>query len=118
MAQAIDTSGNNARKSIYRTAIILSLLTAFEFLIAFTWELLPGPLGLEVETVRTFKNLLYIILTIFKAFYIIAEFMHLKHEVKTLMYSVMIPFLFIVWLIIGMIIEGAYYGRITLEAYG
>lgn len=111
-------AGEEQRKSIMKVTIILSALTAFEFLIAFTWEWFAGVTGMELETVKLMKNLLFIILTIFKAFYIVAEFMHLKHEVKRLAYTIILPFIFIVWLIIGMMIEGGYYGRITKDAYG
>lgn len=45
-------------------------------------------------------------LTVVKAFYIVGEFMHLKHEVKALIWSVLIPTLFIVWLVIALIVEG------------
>lgn len=111
-------AGEAQRKAIYRVTIILSALTAFEFLIAFTWQPLAEGIGMDIENARLMKNLLFIILTLFKAFYIVAEFMHLKHEVKRLAYTIVLPFIFIVWLIIGMIIEGGYYGRITKEAYG
>lgn len=45
-------------------------------------------------------------LTFVKAFYIVGEFMHLKHEVKTLIWSVVIPTMFIVWLVIALLYEG------------
>jgi cytochrome c oxidase subunit IV len=75
---------------------ILFALTALEFLIAFT---MPGGL------VRT---LIFLFLTILKAFYIIAYFMHMKFERIGLVYSVGIPFLFVVYLVILLLIEGGY----------
>ena len=68
-----------------------------EFLFAFT---------MDAGTLRTS---IFIILTIFKAFYIVAEFMHLKHETKSLIWSILIPMAFIVWLIIALISEGNFY---------
>jgi cytochrome c oxidase subunit 4 len=42
-----------------------------------------------------------------KAFYIVSEFMHLGHEVKGLIYSVILPMIFIVWLIVALVnLEG------------
>ena len=111
-------AGEAQRKAIFRTTIILSALTAFEFLIAFTWEWMAGTIGMDIENARLMKNLLFIVLTLFKAFYIVAEFMHLKHEIRRLALTIILPFIFIIWLIIGMVIEGGYYGRITKEAYG
>lgn len=102
--------GASARKEIIQTAIILSALTAFEFLIAFTWQPIGESLGLDLEFAKNMKNLLFIILTLFKAFYIVAYFMHLKHEIRRLSVTIVLPFLFIVWLIIGLITEGNYWG--------
>ncbi|MEL6133235.1 MAG: cytochrome C oxidase subunit IV family protein [Bacteroidota bacterium] len=103
--------GASARQEIIRTAVILSALTAFEFLIAFTWRGLSDAFGISMATGQLMKNLLFIILTLFKAFYIVANFMHLKHEVRRMSVTIVLPFLFIVWLIIGLIIEGNSWGE-------
>ena len=81
-------------KLIWRTFIILCVITAFEFLIAFTMT--AGPL-------RVF---IFVGMTIVKAFYIVAEFMHLKHEVKSLIWFIMLPIIFIVWLLLALMYEG------------
>ncbi len=105
--------GASARQAIIRTALILTGLTAFEFVIAFTKHLYSGWTGLSQSTITTMVVLLFVILTIFKAFYIVGEFMHLKHEVKRLIWVIGIPFVFIVWLIIGMMVEGGYWGSLA-----
>lgn len=102
--------GASARKEIIQTAIILSALTAFEFLIAFTWQPIGEAMGIDLGFAKDMKNLLFIILTLFKAFYIVAYFMHLKHEIRKLSVTIVLPFLFIIWLIIGLIMEGNYWG--------
>ncbi len=81
-------------KKIWMTALILGVITAFEFLIAFT-------LGQG-----TLKVAIFIALTIVKAFYIVGEFMHLKHEVKVLIWSILIPLIFVVWMLIAFLYEG------------
>lgn len=81
-------------KGIWRTFWILSFITALEFLIAFTMA--SGPVRIAI----------FVGMTIVKAFFIVAEFMHLKGEVKTLIWSILIPLVFVVWLIIALIIEG------------
>ena len=81
-------------RQILRVALILAAVTAFEFLIAFV---MPG---------GVLKVSIFIALTIVKAFYIVAEFMHLKYEVKVLIYSVVIPMIFVLWLIVALIYEG------------
>jgi len=113
MASATTNDGGaSARKSIIKTALQLTALTAFEFLIAFTWVwFLVDTLGFGHETGLAIKNATFFILTIFKAFLIVAEFMHLGHEVKRLGWTIMIPFVLIIWLIIGLVWEGTYWGK-------
>jgi len=47
-------------------------------------------------------------MTIVKAFYIVGEFMHLKHEVKSLIWAILIPTVFVVWLLVALIYEGGH----------
>jgi cytochrome c oxidase subunit IV len=84
-------------KAIWRTFFILVGLTAVEFAFAFFMD------------AGTARNAIFIILTLFKAFYIVAEFMHLKHETKALIWSIIIPLALIVWLMVALISEGSYY---------
>lgn len=86
-------------RKIWMVALILAVVTGIEFVFAFT---------MEAGTLRT---AIFIGLTIVKAFYIVAEFMHLRHEVKVLIWSIMLPMIFVVWLIIALLVEGnAIYG--------
>ncbi len=87
-------------KWIWKTFWILTAITAFEFLIAF----IKGPLHLPHLLVVT----VFITLTLVKAFYIVADFMHLKHESKTLIMSLALPIIFILWLIASQLNEGSY----------
>ncbi len=81
-------------KKIWKVAAILAVVTIIEFIFAFTLE--RGILLVSI----------FLGLTIVKAFYIVAEFMHLKHEQKTLMWSIVGPIILIVWLIIALMLEG------------
>ncbi|MEM6346337.1 MAG: cytochrome C oxidase subunit IV family protein [Bacteroidota bacterium] len=105
--------GAAARKSIFRTFWILLGLTAFEFVIAFTKAFYGEWFGLSDATIKAIVVSTFIVLTIFKAFYIVAEFMHLRHEVKRLGFVILVPFIFIVWLIIGLIWEGGSWGSLV-----
>ncbi|WP_299760056.1 cytochrome C oxidase subunit IV family protein [uncultured Pontibacter sp.] len=84
-------------KAIWKTFGILVGLTAVEFLFAFTMD------------AGTARNAIFIILTLFKAFYIVAEFMHLKHEAKSLIWSIIIPLALVIWLMVALLAEGSYY---------
>jgi len=79
---------------IWKTALILAFITAVEFGFAFTME--RGVL----------LTIIFIVLTLVKAFFIVAEFMHLKHEAKALIWSILLPIIFLCWLILAMKIEG------------
>lgn len=90
----VDDGGAAQRKQIWKVFVILSIITAIEFVIAFT---LPH---------SVFKIALFVGLTIVKAFFIVGEFMHLKHEVKSLIWSILIPCIFVVWLLLALMLEG------------
>ncbi len=48
----------------------------------------------------------YMILTLAKAFYIIAEFMHLGHELKNLIMSLAFPAMLFIWFLIAFLWDG------------
>lgn len=79
---------------LLRVAAILGVVTGIEFIIAFTMETSP------------LRTSLFVGLTLVKAYYIVSEFMHLGHEVKVLIWSILIPMLFVIWLIIALLVEG------------
>lgn len=82
-------------KKIWKTAGILLAITVAEFIMAFTMDR-----GLLLY-------FLFIALTIWKARYIMLDFMHLGDEVKPLFYSIIVPLIFLVWLLIALAKEGS-----------
>lgn len=82
------------RKKIWKTFWIMFAITTVEFIIAFTMPV--SPLRISI----------FVALTIVKAFYIVAEFMHLRYEVKFLINTILIPLTFIVWLLFVLMYEG------------
>lgn len=88
-------------KRIWQVFFILLFLTGVEFLVA---------LGFVHHWGIVEKGLLlyafYIVLTLIKAYYIVAYFMHLKFEKKGFIISCSIVFLFIIYFIVLMLIEG------------
>jgi cytochrome c oxidase subunit 4 len=81
-------------KKLWTVAGILGVVTAIEFVIAFTMN--AGPL----------KTAIFIGLTIVRAGYIVGEFMHLRYEVKVLFWSILIPMIFVVWMLVAFVYEG------------
>ncbi|MBS7566128.1 cytochrome C oxidase subunit IV family protein [Mucilaginibacter sp. Bleaf8] len=80
------------RGRIVRVFIYLLAITVLEFAIA----LIAVPHGLSLRI----ANPVYILLTLLKAFYIVAFFMHLKFEKAGLVYTLVIPIIFIIGLIL------------------
>jgi len=89
------------KKKIWSVFFILLLITVIEFIIAL-WVIPNGHLSQHVG------NYIYIILTLLKAFYIVAYFMHLKFEKLGLQLSLTVSFIFIIYFIVLMLIEGSY----------
>jgi cytochrome c oxidase subunit IV len=81
-------------RKLWRVALILLCVTAVEFIVAFT---LPHGAA---------KTFLFVIMTIVKAGYIVGEFMHLRYEVKVLFWAVLIPMIFVVWMLVAFVYEG------------
>lgn len=89
-------------KKLWTVAGILGVITAFEFAVAF---LVPH----EWKDIRVWT---FILMTIVKAAYIVGEFMHLRHETKVLMWSILIPIVFIVWMLVAFVYEGMSIGTV------
>lgn len=84
------------RSVIWRTFWILLVITLFEVGIAFT------------DLSHNLLVTIFIALTLVKAYFIVAYFMHLKHEKWSLIYSIILPFILIVYLIALALAEGNY----------
>lgn len=87
-------------KAIWRTFWILLIITCVELVVGmFIAPQFP-------HSTKIWFNILYIIFTAAKAFYIIAEFMHLRHEIKNLVMSIAVPALLFIWFIGAFLWEG------------
>lgn len=83
-------------KKLWTVALILLIITVFEFIVAFA---VPH----EFKATRV---TIFILMTIVKAAYIVGEFMHLRHEAKVLIWSILIPMVFVVWMLVAFVYEG------------
>ena len=85
---------------IWRTFWILTAITIFELGVAILYyetDFLP----------KHILNGVFLIMTLAKAFFIIAEFMHLGHEIKNMVMTVAVPCLLFVWFVIAFVSDGA-----------
>jgi cytochrome c oxidase subunit 4 len=81
-------------KHLWKVALYMGIITAVEFVIAFTM------------TAGHLKTSIFVLLTIVKAGYIVGEFMHLRYETKLLFWSILVPIVFIVWALVAFLYEG------------
>jgi len=89
------------KKKIWQVFFYLLGITTIEFFMAL--YLIPkGIIGHGIG------NIAYISLTLVKAFYIVAYFMHLKFEKFALKTGITVSLIFIVYFIILMLTEGSY----------
>ncbi|MBY0543808.1 MAG: cytochrome C oxidase subunit IV family protein [Sphingobacteriaceae bacterium] len=98
---AHDEHAGMSKKRIWQVFFILLGITLIEFIIAL-WAI-PGK-----HMSQGVGNYVYIALTLLKAYYIVAYFMHLKFEKLGLQLALTVSFIFIIYFIVLMLIEGGY----------
>ncbi len=101
-AHAFDSKA--VRKEIWRVTLYLSILTIIELVLGVIMMQWP-----EDSFKRHLVNGIILILMFWKAFYIIGYFMHLRHEVKTMITVIGLPTCFFIWFIIAFLSDGNSY---------
>ena len=97
-----DHEAHNAEAvaEIKKVTIILTVFTIIELILGF-WMISMTSAGLKLAVKGTI-----VILMMAKAFYIVAYFMHLKHEVKNLIMTIVVPLLLFLWFIGAFLWDG------------
>jgi len=90
---------------IWKVFILLLVVTTVEVVLG-----IIKPEILMVNFLGTsLLNVIFIVLTLVKAFYIVAEFMHLKFEWKNLIWTISLPMLILIpYLTFILLTEGGY----------
>lgn len=89
-------------KIVWRTFWILLVITCIEL----TLGMFIAP---HYHNLKIMFNILYIFLTLVKAFYIVSEFMHLGHELKNLIMTIVVPLFLFVWFVTAFLWDGNSY---------
>lgn len=96
---------------VFKGLMILGFVTIVEVVIAL---LAKGHLVHGISFKTGIGNALYMLLmvgfSLFKAYFIIFYFMHMAYEVRSLMLSVLLPTVLLVWAIIAFFQEGGSWG--------
>src|SRR5689334_2633700 len=92
----------SGKNEITRVTIILSVLTVVELALGFLmYKSFP-----EDGFVRSLIKGIIVILMLAKAFYIVSYFMHLGHEIRNLIMTIVVPLVLFVWFIIAFLYDG------------
>lgn len=101
-------SYEEGKKVVFKGLILLAIVTLVEVLIALLGN------GHIIHGFTLPKIIMYpamIGLSLYKAYFIVYEFMHMRYEVKGLAMSVLLPTLLLVWGIIAFLQEGNSWGN-------
>ena len=86
---------------VWKATLWLTIVTVVEVGIALFWYY-----NFEDKLPRIMLNILMIVASVLKAFFIVGEFMHLKYEKRALALSILVPLVLFIWGIIAFLIEG------------
>jgi cytochrome c oxidase subunit IV len=90
------------KSRIWKTTIILSILTIIELALGFSMYLFHD---MGSFLVLLLKGIICI-LTLAKAFYIVSIFMHLGDEIRNMIMTIIMPLLLFVWFIAAFLWDG------------
>lgn len=102
------------KSDVYKTTIILSIVTIVEVIVAIFYEKSLIPMGYPLWILRIFL----IAASLVKAVYIMAVFMHVKHEKKGLIFTITVPFTLLIWMIISFLYEGNSWNSMNKGRFG
>jgi cytochrome c oxidase subunit IV len=93
--------GKKMRKRIWLIFWVLLGITSVEVFLGISWK----EMGLPWSVIK----MTFIILTIAKAFYIVSEYMHLKHEVTFLKNIIIVPYVLLALYLAYFVVTEAVY---------
>lgn len=100
-------SYEESKKVVFKGLMLLGVITIIEVVLALLGK------GHVIEGFHIHWMLLGLImisLSLYKAYFIIFEFMHMRYEVKGLVMSVLLPTALLIWAIIAFLQEGGSWG--------
>lgn len=101
-------------QKIWGVLILLTIITAIEVVLGI---IRPASLDGKFLTLKLL-NWIFIILTIVKAYYIVWDFMHMRDELKSFKYAVVLPLLvFIPYILFIFLTEGNYIHNVLRDSF-
>ncbi|GGH81694.1 cytochrome c oxidase subunit IV [Filimonas zeae] len=96
------------KKEVWRITLYLTILTLVELAIGYYMY----KAGLENGFFKNMLKGLIVALMMWKAFYIVGYFMHLKHELRNFALTVVVPLFLFIWFIIAFLADGNSYNHL------
>ena len=96
--------GEGSKKQISRIMKVTLLLSVITIV-----EVTLGLLGSKWGVPHWLTATMFLLLTLFKAAYIVKVFMHLGDEVRNMIITVLIPLMLFVWFIIAFLADGGFW---------
>lgn len=107
-----DLSYEESKKLVFKGLILLGVLTIVEVIIALFAN---GHIVESFDVAGTWMRYPYMLimigLSVYKAYFIIYEFMHMRYEAKGLVMSVLMPAMLLVWALVAFFNEGSAFGE-------
>jgi len=96
-----EEEGKKTRRMIWNMFWVLLAITTVEVLLGIFWK--------EIGVTWGFVKMTFIVMTIAKAYFIVAYYMHLKHERSSLQNTIIIPYVLLaLYLIYHIFTEGTH----------
>jgi cytochrome c oxidase subunit IV len=92
-----------AKKVVFKGFVILGIVTIAEVMVALIGK---GYIINGFHLPRYIMYILMITMSLYKAYFIVYEFMHMRYEAPGLVRSVLMPTLLLVWAVIAFFTEG------------
>ncbi len=99
-------SYEDSKKAVWKGLALLAGVTLAEVALSL---MKAAEWAEDIQWVFVIASLLIIILSVYKAYFIIYEFMHMGYEVKGLAMTVLLPMFLLVWALIAFFSEGNYW---------
>ncbi len=101
-------SYEEGKKLVFKGMLILAVVTLAEVFVALLGK---GYIIHGFHLPRIIMYALMISMSLYKAYFIVYEFMHMKYEVRGLAMSVLMPTLLLVWAVVAFFQEGNSWGN-------
>jgi cytochrome c oxidase subunit IV len=89
------------KNEVRNVTIVLTVLTLIELALGFWMMKMDAH-----STARFATKITIIVLMLAKAYYIVGYFMHLKHEIRNMIMTIVVPLALFIWFIIAFLYDG------------